>query len=348
MVLVLGLCESAPTSNSPPVPYMGVPTLNFDVDLVYTWVNGSDPAWRKLRKSIEKPKSATWDADSEFRFRSHDELKFSLRAMREYAPWIRKVFIVTCCGQTPSWLAESSGNKIQVIDHSQIIPDELFKPPTFNSFAIETWVNRIPGLAERFLLMNDDFFFGAQVEKSDFFDVKGRPLIAFQEEWGFNSVPPPNKDDAYLWASHNVDVLLDDTFKREKRYKVLHQAYPNTKSLFSKAHESFHHELVSTTQHTFRQRSDIIPHFLASWIGIYTGQAVRLSRNQYPSNKYIKLTDNASQNKKDLLALLAQSGEFKLFCIGDHIRNHDAEQTTSSHITDFLLAYFPNKAPWEK
>ena len=37
------------------------------------------------------------------RFADWDELKYSLRSLEKYAPWVRHVYIVTN-GQIPSWL----------------------------------------------------------------------------------------------------------------------------------------------------------------------------------------------------------------------------------------------------
>ena len=48
-------------------------------------------------KDVEK------EASSLRRFTDWDELKYSLRSLEKYAPWVRHVYIVTN-GQIPSWL----------------------------------------------------------------------------------------------------------------------------------------------------------------------------------------------------------------------------------------------------
>ena len=47
--------------------------------------------------------------------------------------------------------------------------------PTYNSFAIESYLDRIPGLAEHFIYLNDDMFFGNNVTEGDFFSASGAP-----------------------------------------------------------------------------------------------------------------------------------------------------------------------------
>lgn len=81
-----------------------------------------------------------------------------------YAPWVRKVYIVTN-GQIPFWLNLDSP-KIQLIQHSDIADDESILP-TFSSAAIETFIHRIPGLSNNFLYLNDDIFLSAPLFPDD-------------------------------------------------------------------------------------------------------------------------------------------------------------------------------------
>ena len=53
--------------------------------------------------SLVSGKSINWEAKTKGRFYDWDTLKYSLRSIVKYAPWIRKVHIVTN-GQIPKWL----------------------------------------------------------------------------------------------------------------------------------------------------------------------------------------------------------------------------------------------------
>src|SRR5690606_39416404 len=80
------------------------------IDVVYTWVDGADPEWNRQRaEALGAPNNGVTmapAADHEARFRSHDELRYSLRSLEMYAPWVRRVHIVTA-GQVPYWLDTS-------------------------------------------------------------------------------------------------------------------------------------------------------------------------------------------------------------------------------------------------
>ena len=73
-----------------------------DIDLVYLWVNGNDPKWQAKRDAcIGRPTERQENCKG--RYADSGELKYSLRSIEKYAPWVRKIFIVTD-DQTPEWL----------------------------------------------------------------------------------------------------------------------------------------------------------------------------------------------------------------------------------------------------
>ncbi len=73
------------------------------IDLVYLWVDGNDPKWQAKRNSFLEEKWKNSSSNFNGRYVNNDELKFSLRSVERYAPWFRKIFIVTD-DQTPEWL----------------------------------------------------------------------------------------------------------------------------------------------------------------------------------------------------------------------------------------------------
>lgn len=142
------------------------------IDLVYTWVDGSDPQWRAKHDAVSGV--ATRPADNcKGRYFNNDELRFSLRSVAKYAPWINHVYIVTD-GQTPDWL-DTSNPKVTIVDHSEILPPEA--RPCFNAFVIEHCLHKIPGLSEHWLYANDDMFINRPVRPDDFFAPDGFPII---------------------------------------------------------------------------------------------------------------------------------------------------------------------------
>lgn len=135
-------------------------------DLVYLWVNGSDPEWQQKKRLFTGQLSDNSEQNNLGRYISNDELRYALRSAAKNVPWIRKIYIVTD-NQKPEWLDETHP-KIQLVDHTEIMPAQIL--PCFNSSVIEYFIHKIPGLSDRFLLSNDDLFFNASLSP-DFFSM---------------------------------------------------------------------------------------------------------------------------------------------------------------------------------
>jgi len=142
-----------------------------DISIVYTWVNGSDPVHLEQKAKYNGGVKKVDNRD-----RCVDELKYSLRSLFKNLPWHKgKVFIVTP-GQTPEWL-DPEFDRIEIINQKDILPEKDMNGnnvnPTFNTFAIEWFLDRIPGLTEQFIQLNDDYFFNHPVHPAYFFYGSG-------------------------------------------------------------------------------------------------------------------------------------------------------------------------------
>ncbi len=143
-----------------------------DIDIVIPWVDGGDPEWRKEFLAARQAADvggvvATGGGEnaSEIRYRDWGTLQYLLRGIERFAPWVRQVHLVTR-GHLPVWL-DVSHPHLNVVRHSDFIPAEYL--PTFASRPIELNVHRIEGLAERFILFNDDMFLCRPVPAERFF-----------------------------------------------------------------------------------------------------------------------------------------------------------------------------------
>ena len=143
------------------------------IDLVYLWVDGNDPKWQAKRNAFFGRKVENSSSNFNGRYVNNDELKYSLRSVERYAPWIRKVFIISD-NQKPKWL-DVSNPKIQIIDHNDILPHKSL--PCFNSNVLEHFLYKIKNLSEHFILSNDDMFLNKTVLSTTFFAKDGFPII---------------------------------------------------------------------------------------------------------------------------------------------------------------------------
>jgi UDP-N-acetylglucosamine-lysosomal-enzyme len=104
------------------------------------------------------------------RYRDNEELRYSLRSIYTYAPWVRHIYIVTN-GQVPHWL-NARHPRLTVVPHSEIFKNKSHLP-VFSSPAIEVHLHQIPGMADRFLYFNDDVMLGNEIWPDDFFTHSG-------------------------------------------------------------------------------------------------------------------------------------------------------------------------------
>lgn len=168
----------------------GVPA----VDAVITWVDGDDtPELARWLAGLGGPLQP--EAAEPHRWRDNGELRYVLRSIERYAPWVRHVHLVTN-GQQPAWL-DLSAPGLSLVTHHDIFPEPSVLP-TFNSYAIEAALHRIPGLSDRYLYFNDDVLLGRPVDPGDFFTPDGGTVVR----------EVPWEHPASLSSGHVVDRVL--------------------------------------------------------------------------------------------------------------------------------------------
>ena len=182
--------------------------------------SGSSNATNKTSSSSSSPAqtngtSKDWENDP-FRFTTggnrfidNEELRYSLRSVEMYAPWVRHIWIVTN-GQVPAWLNLSNPH-VSIVTHADIFRNASHLP-SFSSPAIEANLHRIPGLASRFVYLNDDVMFAKPVFPDDFVTLGGGQKIFLS--WG---IPPCAEGcqgawlgDGYCDAACNVSQCAYD------------------------------------------------------------------------------------------------------------------------------------------
>jgi hypothetical protein len=151
------------------LPPMAIPTT---IDAVYTWVDGNDPQYRSILQDYSR---GSEDMNPE-RFRDPFQmLRYSLRSLEQNAPWIRHIYLFTRRPQVPTWLRRDHP-RLRIVHHDEVMSEPRVLP-TFNSNVIESYLDRLPGISDYFLYLNDDYFLGAPITPADFFTPEGRLKI---------------------------------------------------------------------------------------------------------------------------------------------------------------------------
>ncbi|WJV48373.1 stealth conserved region 3 domain-containing protein [Streptomyces flavofungini] len=314
---------------------------DFPVDAVYTWVDDSDPDWRAARTAAlgGAAEGADSSADSgTVRFRNRDELRYSLRSLAMYAPWVRHVYLVTA-GQVPDWLDRDHPG-LTVVDHRDLFADPSALP-TFNSHAIETQLHRIEGLAEHFLYFNDDMFLGRPTTPGTFFLGSGLPKF-FWSSASVPALPVDAADEGYLAAAKNNRELLRRDFGRTATHCFLHVPYALRRSILEELTERYADELAATSRARFRGTTD---HSLVSSLhqhyAYVTGRAV-------PGSVSYDFVDIGSRADHARLGQLLQSRNKTAFCIGESPDSGMSDEEMALAVRSFLTAYFPVRSPYER
>jgi len=306
------------------------------IDAVYLWVDSSDPTWQSERNRY-KP---LCDADqlrtaAPERYRSRDELRYSLRSLNMYAPWIKNIYIVTS-GQKPSFLDESAENLTFISHHKIADSDHL---PSFNSSAITTWLHRIPGLADRFIFLNDDFFLGKDVFPADFFTPGGLPFLHFSN----NQRPvasPELLSDLFLKMKANQRILLEKHFGRSISRYVMHVPHALCRDTLEMIEQEFFAEIEETRRSRFRSEKDINLDQFHHYYCEVTGRGVATS------TPYCYVNLGCSSHRSRLEKLL-DSRDLKFFCLND-VNIPGDTGISDEYVSSFLNRYFPIPSIWEK
>jgi hypothetical protein len=312
--------------------------VRFDIDMVFSWVDGNDPAFQRARAKRMRGVVVGEGDEAEARFRQVDELKYALRSVYLFAPWVRNVYIVTDSPR-PAWLAEHP--------NVQIVPSERFfrDPsvlPTHNSQAVESQLHNIPGLSEHFLYSNDDMFFGRPVEPGMFFSPGGVTKFieamtrigmgeSDQARSGFENSARVNRDLLWQRFGHIITRHLE------------HTPVPLRKSVIAELEAEFPEEFRRTAASRFRSSTDIsVTNSLYHYYALLTGRAVT------QKDARVLYVDTTMRSGLAHLPGALKRRQYDLFCLNDGSFPEVPAEERAEIIVAFLERYYPIAAPWEK
>ena len=296
-------------------------TTPFPIDVVYTW------------KGENK--------SNNIRHGYNNEMKYSLRSIEDYAPWVNKIYILMNNKKQPSWIKEN--NKIIIVEHADTFPSSKYLPNT-NSNAIETTISNIPELSEHYIYFNDDFFLGKKINYTEFFTPDGKALV-----------------DKYAMETNKI--------LKDPNYNVLGIEYPETGHRmykhvpitqiksdvieFNEKYSDYIHWIRMTKKRNLRgfdlckstglnTPCQQIHYSIAKYM--YSKGHAILKDNDDPSKvKYIENgAKTLSEDLKDVI-----NNKYLFFCINDTQRNANKRIDVQKKMLEFFNTYYPNKASFE-
>lgn len=238
------------------------------IDAVVTWVDGDDPAFRARFAARGGRGLKPGGKDLTARYKQSQELRYCLRSIIRFAPWIRRIWIVTD-SQLPEFIdrERAAGAGIRFVSHQEIFTGFESVLPTFASTSIESMLWRIDGLAEHFIYFNDDFFLLKPLVRKDFFD----PLPVLRGKRRDLTTPWAT----WLWRRRNAATTLGMT--PDNVFLEAHVATPMLRSAMAALFNRYRYEFVRNIAFRFRSKRAFHPitlhnqHLLASGDASETG-----------------------------------------------------------------------------
>lgn len=339
---------------------------DYPIDILITWVDGNDPAWRAERNKY----SSKMQDVRESRYREWGNLKYWFRSIEKYAPWVNKIFFVTW-GHKPEWL-NTDNPKLEIVKHEDFIPHEYL--PTFSNRTIEFNLHRIKGLSEHFVYFNDDMFLTMPTKREDFF-IKGlpcdtailRPVIVYDG--------PGKKEKPYeLFIAPLVDMLIINRYFNRKEairknwrkwfslkygtgvFRTLimlpwpyftgmmsyHTCYSLLKTSFEELWELEGDAFSELSARKFRTNVDYNSWIFSFW---QLAKGTFWPRSQNFGRMY-RLSSDLSVTNRAISAI--KSGRYKMVCINDGVDNNDDFEIIKEQIKSCFEQMLPEKSTFER
>jgi hypothetical protein len=312
--------------------------ITFDIDMVFSWVDGTDLEFQRARARRMQSYVVGEGDDHAARFRQIDELRYALRSVHLFAPWVRRIFIATD-SPAPVWLADHP--KVTIVRSEQFFRDTSVLP-THNSQGVESQLHNIPGLAEHFLYSNDDMFFGRPLSPHMFFSPGGiTKFVEADTRIGLGDATLARS--GFENAARVNRRLLQDRFGITITRHLEHSAAPLRKSVIAELEAEFAEDFARTAASPFRSASDIsVTNSLYHYYALATGRA---ERQRTARVKYVDTT--LRSGLVDMDELLAKRA-YDMFCLNDGSFPELSAEVRAFAVRSFLDRYYGIPAPWER
>lgn len=322
----------------------GISSCEAMLDVVYLWVNGSDPQiWDRFKNATANLNDTGYEMAGldESRFRDFGQLKYSLRSVEKHLKWTRRIFIVTN-GQIPEFL-NLENLQIRIITHSMLKPSGHL--PLFNTNAIQSMIHTIPGLSAPFLYVEDDIFFGCNVPLETLY--KDGKAVLYTTRW-FDLVRIDHPQDdgyknsifqAYKLAKDNNLDMSASLWEKDRLHINSHVSMMLWPKMLEKMWTMFPNEMLAMSKHTLRHRAD--PHFWTLYNFMDGKQNYTLFNEKSPGIKFGMMHE---KNYENALRSIKQN------CIPFVCLNDDFYSMNDELARNIQAAYdtlFPNRSSFE-
>ncbi len=327
------------------------------IDIVLFWVDGNDKEWLDEKSHYHNNKEGL----NVSLYRDWDNLHYLFRAFEEFTPWVRKIHFVTW-GHLPSWL-NVGHPKLNIVNHKDYIDEKYL--PVFSSHPLEINIHKLSGLAEKFILFNDDTFIINQLSSERFFK-NGLPCdMLISNALSSSSLGSIILNDIEILNKHflkkesirkNIFKWFNYRYKKDLMRNVSllpwsrftgfvdpHMPQPFLKSTFKEVWSKESESLGQTLSSKFRECTNVNQYIFRYW-QLVKGDFYPVSMRD---TKYFTISMENINNGKIFDAIATQ--KYKMVCLNDSedietIKDFEEAKQTIQESFEKIL---PNKSSFE-
>ncbi len=309
------------------------------MDVVYTWVDDCFDGYRDVFDSYARTKH---DRNPNRTRDNLSLLKYSLRSLERFAPWVRRVYLVTMRPQVPPWL---NTDRVRVVHHDEIF--EARHLPTFNSFAIVSRLAQLTDVTDRFLYVEDDRLMLSATTVDDFVATDGKHVLypgggltPHARRRGDERLSPWNR------ALAEANRLLDERYGPKRRESLNRAPLVIDKTSFAEFEGVFSEALERTRSSRFRETGNVPCEHLYPYFLLHEGHATLLPKREANRRTgYVGLERFAPLSAPGLVWLGIKRP--KLYCLNDNFGERPTHAAVRSAIR-FLEWHYPLPSSFER
>ncbi|MEP5199851.1 MAG: Stealth CR1 domain-containing protein, partial [Paracoccaceae bacterium] len=239
------------------------PETDAPIDAVITWVDGNTLRHRRAREHYMAQAGVELheNAVNPHRWASSGEILYCLQSIENFAPWMRKLWIVVD-HEVPdlSPLSAELRAKTEIVLHKDIFREFNSDLPTFNSLAIESLLWRIDGLSERFVYFNDDVFLTEPLQQAEVFQGD---LPVLRGSWvdysALLDAPGVRADPAKFNHFMQINAAQMAGVTARRMFATDHVVHPMCRTVMARLFDHHAEAFSANVKHRFRDLSQFLP-----------------------------------------------------------------------------------------
>ena len=282
--------------------------------------------------------------------KENEELKYSIRSILKNIPWVRKIFILMPNEKVRYFKDyDLIKNKIVYVNDKEFLGHDSSNS---HAFQLRLWKMKEFGISDNFIIMDDDYFIGQPLKKSDFFYVENNTVVPAT----IPTIYQIHTEKTFLKEYNNIKKKLASS-RAQSSNTFLYTMY-NTYFFFIEYFKGpiivpyFTHNAIPSNVKDLKEIYDLVYNSkyrnatLDSLDRHIETLQFQTAVNIYTFNKYNRKVNLINYNYIDNEKALKGNFDFPLFCINTG-NNKDYSKISFPETRLVMDKLFPEPTPYE-